>query len=55
MLLAYAGDSEQGSLRVVLVPEDEVYHLYDGAGIIWGSVNIEYWYRFGQLTGGETV
>ena len=55
MLLAYAGDGKQGSLRVVPVPENEIYHLCDGAGIVLGSIDIEHRYRFGQSTSGETM
>jgi hypothetical protein len=40
---------------VILVTEYEVRHFSDGTGFIWSPVDIEYWHRSRQFTGGEAV
>jgi hypothetical protein len=55
VLLANASDSEQGPFRMILVAEYEVCHFRDGTGFVWSSIDIEYWDRPGQFTGGEVV
>jgi hypothetical protein len=40
---------------VIPVTEYEVRHFCDGTGFIWSPVNIEYWHRSQQFTGGEAV
>ena len=55
MLPANASDSEQSPFRVIPVTEYEVRHFSDGTGFIWSPVDIEYWHRSRQFTGGEAV
>ena len=45
VLIAYASESEQGVLRVILVPQDKVNHLsYVDCLFIRGTINIVHWY-----------